>query len=184
MDNTTRSERSRKTILQAALTVVMRDGPRQLTFDAIARESGISKGGVMHQFPNKQAMLKGLLDYQIDHFEEFSNRYRAGLSAEQSEPSLHTQIATLRETVTNSQAIAHAILAALAEDPGLMSIVRDSSAERVEEIKAEASNIDLALIRRSAALGLALSTMFGLSPLTDAERERLFDYLLDDHKWK
>jgi len=50
MDNATRSERSRTAAIQAALTIIARDGPGKLTFDAIARESGMSKGGLMHQF--------------------------------------------------------------------------------------------------------------------------------------
>jgi Bacterial regulatory proteins, tetR family len=48
MDNATRSERSRNVALDAALVIIARDGPGRLTLDAIARESGLSKGGVMH----------------------------------------------------------------------------------------------------------------------------------------
>ena len=57
MENAARSERSRKAAIQAALTIIARDGPGRLTLDAIARESGISKGGVMHQFRTKEAVL-------------------------------------------------------------------------------------------------------------------------------
>src|SRR6266436_1598840 len=77
MDNVTRSERSRKAALQAALTIIARDGPGRLTLDAIARESGLSKGGLMHQFRTKEGVLKALLERQMAHFEEFSTRYRA-----------------------------------------------------------------------------------------------------------
>ena len=45
MDNATRSERSRNVALDAALVIIARDGPGRLTLDAIARESGLSKGG-------------------------------------------------------------------------------------------------------------------------------------------
>ena len=37
MDNASRSERTRKAVLQAALTIIARDGPARLTLDAIAR---------------------------------------------------------------------------------------------------------------------------------------------------
>ncbi|WP_018610205.1 TetR/AcrR family transcriptional regulator [Uliginosibacterium gangwonense] len=183
MDNPSRSERSRKAILQAALAIIARDGPRQLTFDAIARESGISKGGVMHQFPTKMAVLKGLLDYQIEYFEDFSRQYRASLEPTQAQASLATQIATMRETVINPHSVAYAIMAALAEDPTLMSIVRSSSAEKIQAIKAETTDPDLALLRWSAAMGLALSTMFGMSPLDNQDCERLFKRLHDDSQW-
>ena len=56
MDNATRSERSRNTALKAALTILSRDGLNALTFDALARESGISKGGLLHQFGTKDGI--------------------------------------------------------------------------------------------------------------------------------
>jgi len=71
MDNPSRSERSRKLAIEAAFTIIARDGPGQLTFDAIARESGISKGGLMHQFRTKGNVLKALLEHQTDYFENF-----------------------------------------------------------------------------------------------------------------
>ncbi|KTT89235.1 TetR family transcriptional regulator, partial [Mammaliicoccus sciuri] len=49
-------ERSRKAALDAAITIVTRDGSGCLTPDAIARESGLSKGGVMHQLRIKEAV--------------------------------------------------------------------------------------------------------------------------------
>src|SRR5882724_3680834 len=77
MDNATRSERSRNAALDAALVIIARDGPARLTLDAIARESGISKGGLMHQFRNKEGVIKALLEHQIQHFGDFSKRYLA-----------------------------------------------------------------------------------------------------------
>ena len=62
MDNPTRSERTRTAAIQAALAILERDGPGKLTFDAISRESGISKGGLMHQFRTKGDVLNALMD--------------------------------------------------------------------------------------------------------------------------
>ena len=125
MDNATRSERSRKAGIEAALTIIARDGPGQLTFDAMARESGISKGGLMHQFPNKGAVLKALLDHQIDYFERFSKNYLASAGDGLPEPTLAAQIATIREAVATPASVTSAILAALVEDPGLLSGSRE-----------------------------------------------------------
>ena len=66
MDNPTRSRRSRSAVLQAALAIIARDGPGRLTLDALARESGLSKGGLMHQFRSKQAVLLALIEHQLD----------------------------------------------------------------------------------------------------------------------
>ncbi|AXE95210.1 TetR/AcrR family transcriptional regulator [Paraburkholderia sp. 22099] len=183
MDNPTRSERSRRAALQAALTIIARDGPGQLTFDAMSRESGISKGGLMHQFRTKTDVLKALLEHDIAHFENFSQRYLAQAGDTTPEANLAAEIATMREAAENPQAGGFAVLAALVEDPTLLSVTKEMSAQKVKRIKAEAADPDLALLRWSAARGLVFTTLLGLSPLSEKERGRLFDRLLDDSQW-
>ncbi|OKO81061.1 TetR/AcrR family transcriptional regulator [Bradyrhizobium sp. NAS96.2] len=183
MDNPSRSERSRNAALDAAITIVTRDGPGRLTLDAIARESGLSKGGVMHQFRTKEAVLRALLEQQMAYFEAFSNRYLEKARETTDQPELAAQIATLREAISTPRAGAFALLAAMNENPELMAMPRDVDIEKVARMRAEARDPDLALLRWAAARGLLLSSLFGLSSLTDAERDRLFERLLDDSKW-
>lgn len=183
MDNPSRSERSRNAALQAAITIISRDGPGRLTLDAIARESGLSKGGLMHQFRTKQAVLKALLAQQMAHFDEFSSRYREQARAISAQPELATQLATVREATIKPNSAAGALLAAMVEDPSLMNAPRDIDVEQIKAIKAEASDPELAMLRWAAARGLLLSSLFGLSPLSEAERDRLFERLLDDKQW-
>jgi len=183
MDNPTRSERSRAAAIQAALTIISRDGPGQLTFDAISRESGISKGGLMHQFQTKGNVLKALLEHRTEYFENFSRDFLAKIDPEEPNPTLLTQIATTRESMAEQNPVGHAILAALVEDPALMTSVREADAKKIKRIKAEAADPELALLRLEAARGLALSALLGLCPLSDKERSRLFDRLLDERQW-
>ena len=183
MDNPTRSERSRRAAIQAALTIIARDGPGQLTFDAIARESGISKGGLMYQFRTKGDVLKALLEHDIEYFENFSRDYLAGEGATKSEPNLAAEIATMRKATDNPKAGGFAILAALLEDPALLSATRERSAAKVKRIKAEAADPELTMLRWAAARGLVFTALLGLCPLSDRERGRLFDRLLDESQW-
>lgn len=184
MENTARSERSRNAAIQAALTIIARDGPGRLTLDAIARESGISKGGVMHQFRTKGAVLKALLDHQIEYFAKFSEDYLAELGSAQPEALLSAEIATLREVATNQRSVAFAIVGALAEQPDLLSVTREGEIEKIERIKAEATDPDLAMLRWAAARGLGLSALFGLYALSEEDRARLFERLLDNRQWE
>lgn len=184
MDNPTRSERSRAAAIQAALTIISRDGPGQLTFDAISRESGISKGGLMHQFQTKGNVLKALLEHRTEYFENFSRDYLAKMGPDQTSTALLTQIATTRESMTQQDSVGHAILAALVEDPTLLSAIRESDAKRIKIVKSEAADPDLALLRWEAARGLALTSLLGLCPLSEKERSRLFDRLLDESRWE
>jgi len=183
MDNATRSERSRNAALQAALTIIARDGPGRLTLDAIARESGMSKGALTHQFRTKEAVLKALLEHQAAYFEAFSRRYLAEAGAAAPQPHLAAQIATMRETMTQPHSVVLAILAALVEDPGLLSFTREMDVKTIKFIEAESDDPELALLRWAAARGLALGAMFGLHTLSAKQRDRLFDRLLDDRQW-
>jgi AcrR family transcriptional regulator len=183
MDNISRSERTRSAVLQAALAIIARDGPSRLTLDAIARESGISKGGLMHQFPTKTAVLKALLDHQIAHFGEFARKYMAEHGAQQAEPHLATDIATTRESIAGANPVAFAIMGAMAQEPSLLAVSKEIDAQSIRVIKAEAADPELATLRWAAARGLAITAMLGMCPLPEKERGRLFDRLLDDKQW-
>ena len=183
MDNPSRSERTRKVALEAAHAIIARDGPGRLTLDAIAKEAGISKGGLMHQFPSKHAVLKALLERQMEFSSNFHDRYVAAVGAGHRSPHLAAQIATMREAATHSSPVAMAFLGAMTEEPGLLELVRKRDAERLVEVKAEARDTDLALLRRAAAHGLALDRLFGLSTLSEREEARLFERLLDESQW-
>jgi AcrR family transcriptional regulator len=183
MDNPSRSERTRKAALEAALAIIAREGPGRLTLDAIAKEAGISKGGLMHQFPSKHAVLKALLERQMEYSSNFHDRYVAAVGAGHNSPHLAAQIATMREAATHSSPVAMAFLGAMTEEPGLLELVRKRDAERLADVKAEARDMDLALLRRAAAHGLALDRLFGLSTLSQREEARLFERLLDESQW-
>jgi AcrR family transcriptional regulator len=179
MDNASRSERSRNVALDAALVIIARDGPGRLTLDAIARESGLSKGGVMHQFRTKEGVLKALLERQMAHFEEF----RANIRVKSANPELATEITTVREAANTPNSAALALLAAMVENPDLMALPRDSDLKIIAAIKAEAADPDLAMLRWAAARGLLLGALFGMSPISKPERDHLFARLLDDSQW-
>lgn len=183
MDNASRSERSRNAALEAAIAIIARDGPGRLTLDAIARESGLSKGGVMHQFRTKEAVLKALLDRQMAHFEEFATSTMAKVSATSANPNLATQLATVREAAISPNSAALALVAAMVENPSLMALPREREMERMAAIREEAADPDLAMLRWAGAMGLLLSSLFGMSPLSEDEHQRLFARLLDDAQW-
>jgi AcrR family transcriptional regulator len=183
MDNASRSQRSRNAALDAAIKIISRDGPGRLTLDAIARESGLSKGAITHQFRTKKAVLKALLDRQSGYFKDFHRQYLADASAKVSQPELAAEIATLRKATAQPSSVVLAIVAAVAEDPVLLAASRKSAAEKLKAIRAEAGDSELALLRWAAARGLLLDTLFGMSPLGIKERDRLFERLLDDRFW-
>ncbi|WP_321889452.1 TetR/AcrR family transcriptional regulator [Paraburkholderia bannensis] len=183
MDNATRSERSRNTALKAALNILSRDGLNALTFDALARESGISKGGLLHQFGTKDGILLALLEFQRRYLEEFAVGYLSSCDVSVKEPLLLAQIAVMRETASQPHSANRAVLAALVQAPELLETIRGAHAADLAEVRKESPDGDIAVLRWAAAVGLAFTGLIGLSPLSSEEREQLFERLLDEPSW-
>lgn len=186
MDNQTRSEITRKRAIEAALIILERDGVSGLTFDALARESGVSKGGLLHQFQTKNGVLEALAEYQTRHFEQVAQEYLAKEGATKAEPTLASRIAIYRESANQPHSVARAVLATLIANPRpeLLEFFRAQDAENVRKIEAEAPDRDLAMIRLLAASGLAFVSLLGMSSLSRKDRDRLYAKLLDEDAWK
>src|SRR3954470_23063844 len=56
---------SRDRILDAAGEIVGEVGAGKLTLDAVAQRAGLSKGGLLYNFPSKDALLSGMLERMI-----------------------------------------------------------------------------------------------------------------------
>jgi AcrR family transcriptional regulator len=48
-------------LLDAAEAVAIREGVSRLTFDAVAAEAGMSKGGVLHHFASKEQLIEAMV---------------------------------------------------------------------------------------------------------------------------
>jgi AcrR family transcriptional regulator len=60
---------TRNTLLRAAAQVLLDKGIEALTLDAVAHQAGVSKGGLLYHFPNKNALVVGLGEQLIQDFE-------------------------------------------------------------------------------------------------------------------
>lgn len=60
---------TRETLLRAATQVILDKGVEALTLDAVAHQAGVSKGGLLYHFPNKNALVVGLSEQLIQDFE-------------------------------------------------------------------------------------------------------------------
>lgn len=52
---------TRERLLDAAEAVVIEQGVSALTLDAVAKQAGISKGGLLYHFPSKDAIVLGMV---------------------------------------------------------------------------------------------------------------------------
>ena len=60
-----RAAKTRVKLLDAAATVVRRDGIQAMTLARVAEEAGVSKGGLLHHFGSKEELVTGMLEQTL-----------------------------------------------------------------------------------------------------------------------
>lgn len=61
---------SREKILAAAADVARESGPGNLSLDAVAQRAGVSKGGLLYNFPTKAKLMQALVEHYLSEFQE------------------------------------------------------------------------------------------------------------------
>ena len=61
---------ARRHLLDTAATLVVTEGPAALTYDRVAENAEVSKGGMLYHFPTKALLIEALLDDVLDGFED------------------------------------------------------------------------------------------------------------------
>ncbi|MDR2816868.1 MAG: TetR/AcrR family transcriptional regulator [Proteiniphilum sp.] len=64
-------------LLEAAAFITVERGLGSLTLDLVAQRAGVSKGGLIHHFPNKRVLIEKLFDYLLAIFESSIDDYMA-----------------------------------------------------------------------------------------------------------
>lgn len=156
---------TRNIILDAAESVVATMGVANLTFEEVAREAGISKGGVLYHYPSKDALTEAMIERFIERFDTavaaaaeadrvpVGRNIRAYIRATVGEPPLTGELFDRANG---------AITAALANFPERLEPVRRQSARNQRMV--EGSDLDpvFATILRLAIDGMWLAENFNL----------------------
>jgi AcrR family transcriptional regulator len=171
---------SREKILDAAAELVSEIGSGRLTLDAVAERAGLSKGGLLYNFPSKEALLQAMIQRLIDEVsaeKEALRKHTAG-------PNLEARLCTtalLKMSGGKMKDIASGMLAASSENPRLLEPVRQVVHATLAELKSTSEDIDASLLAWLAVEGLRCMEMHDISPFSDGDRkqiERAVDRLL------
>lgn len=172
---------TRRRLLDAAEAIVLRAGPDRLTLDAVAREAGVSKGGVLYHFGTKDALIGAMVARLYEGWERDIERE---VAAARDEPGRWTR-AYVRATVKPppgevepAPEVGAAILAAIANDPALLEPLRERFRAWQAALAGDGIDPALATLVRLAADGLILADLLGLAPPTGELRERVLARLL------
>jgi AcrR family transcriptional regulator len=160
----------RSQLLDAAITVIRRDGAQALTLDAVAAEAGVSKGGVLYHFGSKRALIEGLIGRWLD---DFGNRLTSDDFA-----ASYVRACDLDTAGAEVSASEFGMLAALVEHPEVLGVARERYADWMERMLGGALAREDAWLVRLAADGLWYSDLLGIAAPQGDDRRRLMARLL------
>jgi AcrR family transcriptional regulator len=166
---------SRKKILAAAADLARQSGPVRFSLDAVASHAGVSKGGLLYNFPSKAKLMQGLVE---DYLEEFERALDAATEPGKKESLLAAYVRLSTKDCETSQPAASWIFAAMAEDPGFLEPIDAFRRRLLERLRAEATDPTAMLVTFLAVEGLRSMKLFGSNILTRQERSAVTAALL------
>src|SRR5262245_58593813 len=116
-------------LLDAAEQIVARDGVANLTLDAVAREAGVSQGGLLYHYPNKSALVTAILERLATRCE---TRHAAAIGQDSHQPGAFTRayVQARKEPLDPQEVPFHcALLAAAGTDPQYLDPFRKRIAQ-------------------------------------------------------
>jgi AcrR family transcriptional regulator len=177
---------TRQQILDSAAAVIIRDGVANLTIDRVAKEAGLSKGGLLYHFAQKEHLIRALVERILQEFDDDRRAYEG-----EEAPSARGRRtrAFVRATLEGSWAVKSgvkrhgqemlaALLAALALDPSLLEPLRRRSRQWQAELENDGLTPDRATVIRLAADGLWFTEMLGSARLPAARRKSVIREML------
>ncbi len=171
-------QETREKLLQAAALVILERGANSLTLENVAAAAKISKGGLLHHFPNKEALLGGLMEQLIGAFEDCVTREL------NNEPNtagrwLRAYIRATFSPSPEEQALTTALASLISSQPNLLSTLKTSFDFVERSIVADGLPLARATAIRLACDGLWFSELSGMIELQAIERQALLEELLE-----
>ena len=167
---------SRQKILDAATELARKQGSAHLSLDAVAARAGISKGGLLYNFPSKTRLLEALVKQFVDFFAE-------ALDAESGDgkgkPLAERYLQLSMDELHRQPPPPSGLLAALAEDPNLLAPVQQLNRSVLDRMKAESDDEAMILTLFVVVQGLHALKAFGTDVLSPEERDLVVGRMRD-----
>ena len=172
------AENARERIIDAAEQVVIEAGAGHLTLEAVAAKAGVSRGGFLYHFPNKEAMLKGMLDRFRRQIDESRTKMLSKTPAgPEREAGAYVQT-FLAEDGDKYKYVTAAIIASGAHAPELLATARLGYRQSLTDLTKDGLRFERAAVITLATQGLRLIEVLSLSPFNDEERRSIVEELL------
>ncbi|GGE75217.1 TetR/AcrR family transcriptional regulator [Nesterenkonia cremea] len=172
----------RTLILEAGSRVVQRDGVTALTYESVAQEAGVTKGGLLYHFPSRDALLLALHEHVAGRWEAAMEADAGGPAGEVDAESRFLAYARLHDTPARAELL---LMLEASEDEAAGAVwdaVHHRWAPPVPERGASRAGADDAEVRaflaRLAADGFWLYEALEGQGLDEGLRERLLREML------
>lgn len=168
---------TRETVLRAAAQIIARHGVSAFTIEAVSQEAGVTKGGVLHHFPSKEALMNGLIDQVM---QTFRTRLEEELLTEPADAPgrwLRAYIRTVFSVQYDVNNLIPALAAAVAADHKTLDRIRRSFEESQRSAVEDQLDPTQATIIRLAVDGLVFSRALGIDVLDSDTSQRVYDEL-------
>jgi AcrR family transcriptional regulator len=171
------SRRTTAIILAAAQRVIVQSGVEKTTIEEVAREAGVSKGGVLHHFPSKDAIIVGLVDMLVAQFET-DMAERQALDPEPNGAFTRAFLGAVTDTDNHRVEVCFALQAAFRDVPQLEKALGEANLRWQSRIERDGIDPVCASTVRLAADGLWLARMHRATVPSTPLRKSLMEYLL------
>jgi AcrR family transcriptional regulator len=164
----------REKILAAAAASARDVGPGNLSLDAVAARAGVSKGGLLYHFPSKSALLEALVGQHLQDFDaalDEKEKAYGGRPNSLAAAYLDLFVAEQAEPPPSG------VLAAMAENPGLLVPVSRFKRLLLDRLKAGASDENSVLVLFLAIEGMRSLRLFETDIILPDEREAILTFL-------
>lgn len=167
---------TREKILKAAADVANESGSANLSLDAVAHRAGVSKGGLLYNFPSKAKLLQGLVESYIVEFEASLDAACAAGAGRKGQ-LMAAYLSFSADECGTPETRPSGILAAMAEDPEMLDPVRVHKRRLLDRLMAEADDPARMLTAFLVVEGLRSLQLLDIDVLTGAERQMALDSL-------
>lgn len=168
---------TRETVLKAAAQVIARHGVSAFTIEAVAQEAGITKGGVLHHFPSKEALINGLIDLVMSTFNRRLEHELEAEPAEQPGRWLRAYIRTVFSVQYDVQSLIPALAAAVAADHQTLNRIRRAFEESQQASVQDGLDPVQATMVRLAVDGIVFARALNIHVLDETMSQQVYDAL-------
>lgn len=172
------ARQTRETVLKAAANIIAQQGIGAFTIEAVAQEAGLTKGGVLHHFPSKEALVNGLIDQVIEVFNLHLQNELESEPAEQPGRWLRAYIRTVFYADYEDRNLIPALAAAVDANHQTLDRIRSNFAQSQHAATGDGIDPVQATIIRLAVDGLVFTRALHVDTLDRAISQEVYKALL------